>query len=104
MATLEQLLDITTLLDAAEQQLPSWDIQHAQLGALTTLDQIRDATRTGTAEERDEVLLALAALANVEGGDNCAAAALLCHLLIGLLQKPFPLYHMFQLVLVLLDL
>lgn len=88
MATLEHLLDITALLDAAEQQLPSWGIQHPELGVLTTLDLISDATRTGTAEERDEVLLALAALANVEGGDNCAAAALLCHLLIpGVLSR-----------------
>lgn len=82
MATLEQLLDITSLLDAAQQQLPGWGIRHSELGALTTVDEVADATRCATAQDRDGVLLALAGLASTEGGDNCAAAALLCHLLI----------------------
>lgn len=92
MATLEECLGISELLDAADTHLPSWGLSHPDLGALLSRDQLMQATRAGTPDDRNDVLLGLAGLANVEVGDSREAAALLCWLVIpGVLSKLVPL-------------
>lgn len=92
MATLEECLGISELLDAADNHLTSWGLSHPDLGALLSREEVVQATLTGTHDDRNDVLLGLARLANVDLGDSREAAALLCFLLIpGVLSKLVPL-------------
>ena len=90
MASLEQNLGISNMLIGVDQHMSDWGVQHRELGALGTLDDFVRATNTGTFQDRDDVLLALAARAAVDGGDSVQAAAVLCQLLVpGVLSRLF---------------
>lgn len=88
MDTLREALGTEFLLQAADRLAPGWGISHPDLGLLRSVDDFRRASRTGDVMARDDVLIALAGLAHVEG-ENCPeAAAVLCELLIpGTLAK-----------------
>ena len=82
MLSLEQSLDLPRLLVAAQRLLPKWGERYPVLDELWSVADVVAATRRGSEADRDDVLIALAELANPEGGDSLEAAALLCQLLI----------------------
>lgn len=82
MSTLQDALGLDALLASAESRLSGWGLTHPELGRLSTLDEVIQASNTGTPAARDEVLFRLAELAHVGHGDDPAAAAVLCRLLV----------------------
>ncbi|MEA5055306.1 hypothetical protein [Raineyella sp.] len=86
--SIEKAMGLGERLAAAEALVPWWGLRHRLLGELATLDDVSRAARTGTVQDRDEVLRDLARLANKDGGDCEEAAAVLCKLLIpGVVSK-----------------
>lgn len=86
--SIEKAMGLGERLAAAEAQVPGWGLRHRLLGELTSLDDVFRAARTGTNQDRDEVLRDLARLANKDGGDCEEATAVLCKLLIpGVVSK-----------------
>lgn len=69
--------DIGGLLAQAESRWDEWGRLHPSLGQLTGLDVLRVWLRTADPAEVDDVLLGLATLAALDGGDDAAAAAVL---------------------------
>ena len=92
MTTLHSCLGIDDLLADADRLIPSWALSHPDLGPLWSRAEVLQATRTGTPEARNRVLLDLARLAHIDAGNSREAAALLCFMLIpGVLSKLRPL-------------
>ncbi|MEJ7742395.1 MAG: hypothetical protein WKF73_07515 [Nocardioidaceae bacterium] len=69
--------DIGGLLAQAESRWDEWGRLHPSLGQLAGLDVLRVWLRTADPAEVDDVLLGLATLAALDGGDDAAAAAVL---------------------------
>ena len=88
MITIEYALGLDELLVSAEALVVGWGLRHPLLGELTSVEDVVQASKSGTWDDRDEVLRGLARLADKDAADCPEAAAVLCSLLIpGVLNK-----------------
>ena len=88
MITIEYALGLDELLVRAELLVASWGLRHPLLGDLTSVEDIVQASKAGSWDDRDEVLRGLARLADKDAADCPEAAAVLCTLLVpGVLSK-----------------